>query len=66
MPQVEIPRPTANTGRRRPPAGYVIKAGPAYELVATNQLDAPMLATPAISDGRLFIRTKDEIMAFGQ
>jgi outer membrane protein assembly factor BamB len=45
---------------------YVIKAGPAYELVATNRLDAPMLATPAISDGRLFIRTRDEIIAFGQ
>jgi len=45
---------------------YVIKAGPTYELVATNRLDAPMLATPAISDGRLFIRTKDEIFAFGQ
>jgi len=45
---------------------YVIKAGSAFELTATNRLDAPMLATPAISDGRLFIRTKDEIMAFGQ
>ena len=45
---------------------YVIKAGPTFELVATNKLDAAMLATPAISDGRLFIRTKDEILAFGQ
>ena len=45
---------------------YVIKAGPTYDLVATNQLDAPMLATPAISDGRLFIRTKDEILAFAK
>jgi len=44
---------------------YVVKAGPAFELVATNKLDAPMLATPAISDGRMFIRTKDEILAFG-
>ena len=52
----------------RPRTGevYVIKAGPTYDLVATNRLDAPMLATPAISDGRLFIRTKDEIFAFGQ
>jgi outer membrane protein assembly factor BamB len=45
---------------------YVIKAGPAYELVATNKLDAAMLATPAISDGRLFIRTRDELLAFGK
>ena len=45
---------------------YVVKAGPTFELVATNKLDAAMLATPAISDGRLFIRTKDEILAFSQ
>jgi outer membrane protein assembly factor BamB len=45
---------------------YVVKAGPEFELVATNKLDAAMLATPAISEGRLFIRTKDEILAFGQ
>ena len=45
---------------------YVVKAGPAFELVATNKLDAAMLATPAISEGRLFIRTKDAILAFGQ
>ena len=44
---------------------YVVKAGPQFELVATNKLDAAMLATPAISEGRLFIRTKDEILAFG-
>jgi outer membrane protein assembly factor BamB len=44
---------------------FVVKAGPSYELVATNQLDAPVLATPAISDGRLFIRTTNEVLAFG-
>ena len=44
---------------------YVVKAGPTFELVATNKLDAPVLATPAISDGRMFIRTKDEVLAFG-
>jgi outer membrane protein assembly factor BamB len=45
---------------------FVVKAGPAYELVSTNQLDAPSLATPAISEGRLFFRTKDHILAFGR
>jgi hypothetical protein len=44
---------------------YVVKAGPTYELVATNHLDAAMLASPAISEGQLFIRTKDELLAFG-
>jgi outer membrane protein assembly factor BamB len=43
---------------------YVIAAGPTFELVATNRLDAPVLATPAISEGRLFIRTTDEVLAF--
>jgi hypothetical protein len=45
--------------------GFFVKAGPAYELVASNHLDAPSLATPAISEGRLFVRTKDHILAFG-
>jgi outer membrane protein assembly factor BamB len=44
---------------------FVVKAGPTYELIATNQIDAPCLATPAISEGRLFFRTKDHILAFG-
>ncbi len=44
---------------------FVVKAGPTYELLATNQLDAPVLATPAISEGRLFIRTRDDVLAFG-
>ena len=43
---------------------YVVKAGPAYELAATNKLDAAILATPAISDGQLFVRTKDQVLAF--
>jgi outer membrane protein assembly factor BamB len=44
---------------------YVVKAGSAYELVATIRLEAPVLATPAISEGRLFIRTIHEVLAFG-
>ena len=44
---------------------YVVRAGATYELLATNRLDAVCLASPAISDGRLFVRTKDEVLAFG-
>jgi outer membrane protein assembly factor BamB len=44
---------------------YVVKAGPTFELAAKNTLDAAMLATPAISEGRLFIRTASELLAFG-
>jgi outer membrane protein assembly factor BamB len=45
---------------------YVVRAGPTFELVATNRIDAPMLATPAISEGRLLIRTSSEVLAFGR
>lgn len=34
----------------------VVSAGPEFEVVAENQLDAATLASPAISDGKLFIR----------
>jgi outer membrane protein assembly factor BamB len=61
--------PVANNGRVYIPSEdghiYVVKAGPAYELLAINEMDAPVLATPAISEGRLFVRTGDQIMAFG-
>jgi outer membrane protein assembly factor BamB len=61
--------PVANNGRIYIPSEdgdiYVVKAGPTYELLATNKMDAPILATPAISEGRLYVRTGGEIMAFG-
>ena len=36
---------------------YVVKAGPEFAIVATNELDDLCLATPAIVDGKLLIRT---------
>jgi outer membrane protein assembly factor BamB len=36
---------------------YVVKAGPQFELLAKNSLNEVSLATPAVSDGRLFLRT---------
>ena len=44
---------------------FVIKAGPAYELVTLNDMGAPVLATPAISEGRLLFRTQQHLMAIG-
>jgi len=35
---------------------FVIKAGPQYELLATNSLEEPVYASPAISNGMIFIR----------
>ncbi|HJR59288.1 MAG TPA: PQQ-binding-like beta-propeller repeat protein [Vicinamibacterales bacterium] len=45
---------------------FVIKAGPTYELLAMNEMATPVLATPAISEGRLLLRTQDQIMAIGK
>jgi len=45
---------------------YVLKAGPAYEAIAMNEMSTPVLATPAMSDGRLLLRTQDQLMAIGR
>lgn len=61
--------PVANNGRIYIPSEdgdiYVVKAGPVFELLATNKMGAPVLATPAISEGKLLIRTQSHLMAFG-
>ncbi|MFO0848359.1 MAG: PQQ-binding-like beta-propeller repeat protein [Gemmataceae bacterium] len=36
---------------------YVVKAGPEFELLGKNPLGEVALATPAVADGRLFVRT---------
>lgn len=41
----------------------MVKAGSAFEIVATNDMGSPVLATPAISEGRLFIRTASHLFA---
>jgi outer membrane protein assembly factor BamB len=41
----------------------VLKAGPVYEVLASNDMHAPVLATPAISEGRLLIRTSRELIS---
>jgi outer membrane protein assembly factor BamB len=35
---------------------YVVKAGSKYEILATNSVGEPVYASPAISDGMIFIR----------
>ena len=44
---------------------YVIKAGPKLETLAKNQLGAPCLATPAISQGVIYFRTSESLIAVG-
>lgn len=45
---------------------YVVKAGPKYELTGTNEMGEWMMATPAISDGILLIRTSGHLYAIAE
>lgn len=44
---------------------HVVEAGPEYKLLATNSMAGVCLATPAISDSALFVRTSKELYAIG-
>jgi outer membrane protein assembly factor BamB len=44
---------------------FVVKAGPKYELLATNPVGEVMMATPAISDGLVIVRGVNHLFAFG-
>ena len=44
---------------------FVVKAGPKYELLAKNPVGEVMMATPAISDGMVIVRTISHLYAFG-
>jgi outer membrane protein assembly factor BamB len=44
---------------------YVLKAGPAFQVLATNQLGESCLASPAISGGVIYFRTASRIVAVG-
>lgn len=45
---------------------HVVKAGPRYELVARNSVDEVCMATPAISDGMLILRTMKHLIGIGR
>jgi outer membrane protein assembly factor BamB len=45
---------------------FVIKAGPRFELVATNELGEPVLSTPAISERLLYVRTPGKVVAIAE
>ena len=42
---------------------FVLKAGPEFEILATNEMNEICMATPAISEGTLFFRTRDHLVA---
>ena len=43
----------------------VYRAGDTLEVLARNALDEPVIATPAIAGGTLYVRTKTLVYAFG-
>ncbi len=44
---------------------FVVKAGPKYELLATNAIGEVCMASPAISDGMIFVRAEHHLFAIG-
>ncbi len=45
---------------------HVVRAGPEYELLASNELNEVIWATPAISDGTLIVRTLGHVWGIGE
>ena len=43
----------------------VYRAGDTLEVLARNALNEPILATPAVVEGTLYVRTKSQLYAFG-
>ena len=43
----------------------VLAQGPKLEVLAKNDMGEPCVATPAIADGRLYIRTREQIFCVG-
>jgi outer membrane protein assembly factor BamB len=44
---------------------FVLKTGPEFELLHTNDVGAQTLASPALADGIWYIRTVDDLIAIG-
>ena len=45
---------------------FVVKAGPKYELLATNPMGEVLMSTPAISDGTIFVRGQHSVFAIAK
>jgi outer membrane protein assembly factor BamB len=45
---------------------FVAKAGAAFELLSTNPMGERLMATPALSDGRMFVRGERHVFAIGR
>ncbi len=45
---------------------YVLEAGPEYRELAINEMSEPLMATPAVSEGVLLVRTPSRLIAIGE
>jgi len=43
-----------------------VSASGNWDILGVNALDDEVFATPAIADGRIYIRTKSTLFAFGK
>ena len=44
---------------------FVVRAGKDWDLMASNDLGEPLFATPALSDGRIYVRGQKSLFSFG-
>lgn len=44
----------------------MVRAGPRFELLATNAMGETIMATPAMSDGVLLVRTLKHLYGLGE
>jgi outer membrane protein assembly factor BamB len=45
---------------------YVFEAGPTYRLLAKNSLGEPVFASPAVANGRLYVRGRQHLFCVGR
>lgn len=45
---------------------FVVRAGPKFELLATNPMNEPLMSTPAISDGIIILRSQNYVYAISE
>ena len=45
---------------------FIIKAGPRHEVLATNSLEEPVYASPAVSQGLLLVRGEKNLYCIGK
>ncbi len=44
---------------------FIIKAGPKHEVIGTNSIGEPVYASPAVADGKIFIRGEKHLYCIG-